>query len=138
MNQPLSFPMAEAEVIHALVVSIDVARVIAVRHAACGWPMNVDVDWASTWHEAVRRARELPARLVIVDCDAGITESTALARHLSRHQPHLDVLAFAQTDGAQPPSDKDIAWPWSALPLVLDEWFDLQCQLHGVAAGSGV
>jgi hypothetical protein len=111
------------EQFHVLVVSIDVGRVMATRHAACGWPVAVNVEWTGTWHEAVRRARELPARLVVVDCDSGLGGGTSLARHLIRHQPGLEVLAFAEVDARQTHA-KTVVWPWSALPQVLDHCFE--------------
>jgi hypothetical protein len=118
----------EAELMHVVVVATDVARVVATRHAACGWPLRVNVEWVCTWHEAVRRARELPAVLVVVDCSDGITEGRALSRHLLRHQPGLEVLTFidVDADGASAHAD---TWPWSALPLVLDDWLDSRLEL---------
>lgn len=128
----------EAELMHVVVVAVDIARVMATRHAACGWPLQVNVEWVCTWHEAVRRARELPAALVVVDCSQRLTEGQALSRHLLRHQPGLEVLKFidADGDGAHPQAHGG-AWPWSALPLVLDEWLDLRLELRDAATESG-
>jgi hypothetical protein len=121
-THPLGAGCAD-EAFHVLVVSIDVGRVMAARHAACGWPLQAHIEWTNTWHEAVRRARELPARLVIVDCDSGLGGGTSLVRHLMRHQPDLEVLAFAEIDARQTHA-KTVVWPWSALPQVLDHCVD--------------
>jgi hypothetical protein len=126
----------EVETMHIVVVAVDVARVMATRHAACGWPLQVNVEWVCTWHEAVRRARELAAALVVVDCSRDLVAGQALSRHLLRHQPGLEVLKFADADGAGPRAHAG-AWPWSALPLVLDEWLDLRLKLRGAATESG-
>jgi hypothetical protein len=137
---PSSSPSTDnVALLRLLVMSSDISRVVATRHAACGWPAHVDVEWTCTWHEAVRRARELPAHLVIVDCSSGLTEGAALARHLKRHHPELDVLAFADvadTD-VKRPGQPSIAWPWPALAMVLDEWLDLHLELRDASARPG-
>jgi hypothetical protein len=115
-----SLPGVEPNPLHVLVVSADIARAMAARHAACGWPVPVNIEWVCSWHEAIRRARELPAHLVIVDCSRG-HEGPALARHLTRHSPALDVIALADIDSERTMADH-IVWPWSALALVLDDW----------------
>lgn len=122
------------ELINVLVVSLDLTRVTATRHAACGWPVPVDVEWTCNWHEAVRRARELPAQLVVVDCNRSVPEGAALAGHLKRHQPGLGVLAFADQAGDRRAALKVSVWPWAALALVLDEWLGLHFKLRSAEA----
>jgi hypothetical protein len=131
------FRDGRAEPFHVLVVSIDVGRVMAARHAACGWPLEADIEWTQSWHEAVRRARELPANLVVVDCDAGLGGGTALVRHLMRHQPGLEVVAFAEVD-ARLTHAKTVVWPWSVLPQVLDHCVDSLLRRNAAAADSGL
>jgi hypothetical protein len=133
-SKPLRDDRAEA--FHVLVVSIDVGRVMATRHAACGWPIETGIEWTGTWHEAVRRARELPANLVVVDCDSGLGGGTALVRHLTRHQPGLEVVAFAEVDSRLTHA-RTVVWPWSALPQVLDHCVDGMLRRSAAAADSG-
>lgn len=132
----LAPPKLKTDLFNILVVSTDVARVMATRHAACGWPLDVNVEWVGTWHEAVRRARELPARLAVVDCDVGLAEGTALVRHLTRHQAGLDVLAFAELD-ARCSHARTTVWPWSVLALVLDDCTRQQLSLRAAATPPG-
>jgi hypothetical protein len=136
----LAVPKVETDLFNLLVVSSDVGRVMATRHAACGWPFEVNIEWVGTWHEAVRRARELPARLVVVDCDVGLAEGTALVRHLTRHvirhQPGVDVLAFAELE-ARCTHAKTTVWPWSVLALVLDDCILQQLNLNAACTPPG-
>jgi hypothetical protein len=128
----------EKELINVLVVSRDLTRVTATRHTASGWPVPVDVEWTCNWHEAVRRARELPAQLVVVDCNGGVPDGVALAGHLKRHHSGLDVLAFADQAGDRRAALKVSVWPWSALDLVLNEWLDLHFKLRGADAAQAL
>lgn len=117
-----------------LVVSADVARAMDALEAARAWPTKVAIDWVSSWHEAMRRARELRAQLVIVDCSAGTADSAALVRHLTRLIDGIEVIAFADR-ADQPATSRISAWPWSALPEVLGEWLDLQTKLRTAPSG---
>ena len=111
---------------------------MAALKAARALPTKVAIDWVSTWHEAMRRARELPAQLVIVDCSDGTADSgAALARHLARHIDGVEVIAFADRSD-KPQMVRIGAWPWSALPEVLGEWLDLQIKLREAPGGSAV
>jgi len=133
MHSP-SLSMPSTELFQLLVVSADVTRVMATREAARAWPAAVAIDWVCTWHEALRRARELPAQLVVVDCNPGTAEGPALARHLARHVQEVDVIAFVD-HGAEPAALRSSAWPWAALPAVLGEWLDLQIKLRAAPTG---
>lgn len=118
--------------LNIVVFSADVDRVMATRRAARNWPLRVHVEWAGSAHETVRRARELPAHLVLIDAEDQLDARAATARHLQRHRPAAATLTFADTQGAG--GDAAGVWGWQCLAQVLDAWLELHLKSQALLA----
>lgn len=124
MKQALNFlsPAGREELpaVRVLVVTAQLRHAQAVARALPRRPVALGIEYVRDAFEAVRRAREQRAHLVVVDAEEPVAAS-ALQRHFERVQPAMEVFLF----GSAPP-----AWPWAYLGEALDLWLALH--LHGI------
>lgn len=104
-----------------LLVCADVTRVAQVREALGTWPLPVTLRVVADAMPALQHCLATPARLVIVDWALDGPSGQALVRQLARLRPQLPVLAFDAL-GVEGPADQVLAWPWTELTAVLENW----------------
>lgn len=105
-----SSPLPGLPALPVLVVSPELDHVITIRRAARQWPVDAQIEWACGPQQAARRARELAAQLVVIDCSADRAGRAALLEALQVCEQPIEIMAFG--DAMLPATG---VWPWPAL-----------------------
>ncbi|MBW0168792.1 MAG: hypothetical protein KXJ61_01055 [Hydrogenophaga sp.] len=112
---------ADESPLQLLVVCPRGERLETVRELTRSWVRSAQILWTADPGDALRRAREEPLVLAIVDARLDRASGHALSRSLAQHRADIDVLRFDESATLASPSQPS-TWLWAELPRAIRWW----------------
>ena len=96
-------------------------RLETVRGLARRWARPTQIYWTADPSDALRRARQEPLVLAIVDARLDRASGHSLSRSLAQHRADIDVLRFDEPATLAAHSEPS-TWLWAELPRAIQWW----------------